>query len=1834
MRNWLLFILSFCLFQISIAQCNYTLELFDSAGDGWQNGSQIIVTIAGGTPTTYFIDQNTGNYQNITLSVNDQDTLVLEYTEDSVNPNENSYILYDSEGNTVVDSGNAPSTVTHTVTVNCPPCSKPFNINEIITLDTSTTLIWDSQGPATIWDVKYDSNLGFDPDVSGSGLVASNWPFEINMLNPQTSYEIYIRSNCGIDGTSDWVGPIRINTLCAPVASPFSESFDTLSTPNCWIFSSDNTSGWEINSAPNFDNSTCSDTPTDNTNNNGYFAWIDHSNNTTIATMQSPIIDVSSLSNAFLSFDYWKCSNGYSPFNELIVNAWDGTEWVELDHVSQADAAWGAFGSSIDGFTFNDKLLFRIIGISGGATNDFVGDQAIDNIKVQDSSSCNSPSDLDGASPTLTSVQLSWQDNAGSQEWELEWGPIGYTRGDTAVNNVVTGVTSPNYSLTNLSPSASYDYYVRAICITGGGFSEWVGPFTVETQCGELQAPFTQSFNYDDSVPNCWTTLSSIGDTWLFDDTGFNISNCNVAPTDHTGNNSFFAWVDHSGDDAGVILETPTINVSALNNPFLEFYLWMCTTGYSPSNELYIEAQDTSGNWNLISLINTGSASWQKHGFNISTHLNGTQTIKIRFRAESGGSIADYFGDIAIDDISVLESPSCFSPDNFILSSSSNNSMSFSATDLNSPPAVGYEVEYAIAGVINTPGTSQGTLVNTISSFPFTINGLSADTVYDFYIRSNCGNGDYSTWSGPITESTLCDALMAPYHTDFESDNINELNNCEYGLINSSSNTTTIQVDDSQPASGSNHISMDSGTDSNAEIIYVSPQFSDLNSTKQVRFKVNDKDNGNLEVGILLDRQDSSTFIPFQYFTDLDLSDDVYEEKVVSFSGYTGGAGYIAFKFIPLGTADKLFLDDIHYEEAPNCIAPSNISNIDITQNSVNLSWSPGNNETEWTLEYGLPGFTPGGTNSIGVVTGISNNSNYQLNGLIANTDYEAYLYSVCSPTIISSASSVHRFRTFPEGPTGINCTTPFNNSLIYRENFENGTPVGWTGTSFTGNADDWMITSGNQNSIETGPFQSYEGSFHLEFQSGTNSNGYAVAISPLIDLTQGSGDVELTFFLHAYGTDMGNIEIAASTISNTGPFTPIFNFTGGIQESDSSPWAPIGVDLSAYQGQQIWIQFKATSSGIGFRGDFALDQIEINACGNFCEAPDTLDFSFITDTTAEISWQDNTASNNWEIAILTSGSNPPSSPGQSINTNPYTATNLSSNTTYDVYIRTGCYANSFSNWSLASSFTTLCDPQTAPYSQNFENFNAVTTTTPGINDLFESSNCWNTSNNSLGWIVSPPTLNGTSNTGPSPQINTGNFMMIEGSLLTQTPNRFSLLESPLIDLSNLSVPELKFDYHSYGSDIGSLEVLVRTNNQETLLNIITGPQQTLESEPYIEELIDLSNFTGQIIQIIFKVTDFNGGFECDVAIDNFEVRETIVCNPISNLNATTINTNSAIIEWIDNGNASVWDLEVQLAGNPQGFTPSVFSGSSNTVSTSINGLNANSSYDIYVRADCGSGTYADWVGPLHITTLCDIITAPYIGTNTPGNNFETNLGDCWEEGLNTSLSSGPNGLDGAWTIDNFGNSGVDMAAKINLYGTTPINDWLVTPEIDLGSSAFEAIFDIAHTAFGNTSSASFDADDRIHFLISDDGGMTWNILNTWDSSSNVSNTGETIITDLSAYSGIVRMAFWGTNGATSGSDTDFFIDNFSVDSVGAYSNLNNLVTLVGFPNPVQNNFHINCSEEITELKVLNALGQTVLQSKLKEYNTTINLSGLDNGLYFIEIKFENHSQVIKVIKE
>jgi hypothetical protein len=111
-------------------------------------------------------------------------------------------------------------------------------------------------------------------------------------------------------------------------------------------------------------------------------------------------------------------------------------------------------------------------------------------------------------------------------------------------------------------------------------------------------------------------------------------------------------------------------------------------------------------------------------------------------------------------------------------------------------------------------------------------------------------------------------------------------------------------------------------------------------------------------------------------------------------------------------------------------------------------------------------------------------------------------------------------------------------------------------------------------------------------------------------------------------------------------------------------------------------------------------------------------------------------------------------------------------------------------------------------------------------------------------------------------------------------------------------------------------------------------------------------------------------------------------CTPPSNLSAENITTTSADLGWIPTGDETVWNLEWGLEGFEQG-TGTLIQGITN-IPYALEGLDHTTSYAFFVQAVCGDNL-SSWAGPLVFTTACDVFGLPF------SEGFDGASVTCWD---------------------------------------------------------------------------------------------------------------------------------------------------------------------------------------------------------------------------------------------
>jgi len=360
--------------------------------------------------------------------------------------------------------------------------------------------------------------------------------------------------------------------------------------------------------------------------------------------------------------------------------------------------------------------------------------QFIPNVEFQGiAQACPTPTVQTVSNISATSADLGWTENGTATTWDIEWDTTGFTQG-TGV--MVTGTTTNPHNITGLTANTSYDFYVRADC--GGSTSAWAGPFTFTTPCTTLTLPWSEDFENAGTIPNCWSMAG--GEDWLFNTAGPNHVGNNGTITGSTISDNYYGVVDASGSDAPATLTSPYVDISSLTTPQLSFYEISDNEGNANST-LDVEVWD-GATWNNVGTYNTNTNGWEKKQI-VLTALTFTGPAAVRFTF-SETVAGDFYDDIAIDDVTFEEAPSCSEPS--VLGAANIMATDADLSWTENGTATTWQIEWDTTGFVQGTGTSVVTTTN-----PHNLAGLTPTTSYDFYVRSVCGAGDTSLWVGPYT---------------------------------------------------------------------------------------------------------------------------------------------------------------------------------------------------------------------------------------------------------------------------------------------------------------------------------------------------------------------------------------------------------------------------------------------------------------------------------------------------------------------------------------------------------------------------------------------------------------------------------------------------------------------------------------------------------------------------------------------------------------------------------------------------------------------------------------------------------------------------------------------------------------------------------------------------------------------------------------------------------------------------------------------------------------------------------------------------------------------------
>ena len=1169
-----------------------------------------------------------------------------------------------------------------------PTCPRPKNLTSSNPTLTSIDLAWTEMGNATTWEIEYGP-MGF---TQGTGTVetATTNPYTLNGLEASTGYDFYVRANCGGGDVSDFSAKYTAATACAPIATmPFTENFDnyegvTTNTvdilPYCW---SKLNTGTTYPGLPNI--YTSATYAASGSNSLHFYTYTTSAYADQTAVLPQIDITAHTINSLQLTMDVRANSVSY-PF-VLVVGVMtdpaDATTFEAVDTLVWQTTAYTTFEVPLSHYTGTGSYIAVMAPKPASGYNYGY----VDNVVVDILPTCPIPRHLAANNTTTTSVELSWDEMGTATSWDIEYGPMGFTPGNGTVENASTNP----YTISGLSHSTGYDFYIRANC-GGGEVSNYTQKITVATACVPVsELPFTENFDAYPSntsgsapyLPYCWSNINS-GTSTSYAGYPIIYTSATVAAS---GDNSirFYSYTT-SGTYSDQIAVLPQFDIT--ENPINTLQLSFdasCYSTYSLTLYLGVLTDPTDKTTFVpVDTIVTNSSTYAHYIVPFSNYTGTGEYIAIFAPQPTSSYNAGYVDNVIVETI-----PSCQRPSSITATSTVNDSVLLNWTDNYGNL---WDVAYGPIG-FDPSDASQASYEYGIDTTFLAVYGL-APGGYEFYVRSDCGGGDHSDWNlNPATGSpytylmgisgsdtlTTCNLTI----TDNGGPGSVYANNCHYTLVVFPAETDSV-------------VSI-SGTfvgESNVDYLSV------YNGV------------GTEEINLLQKVVSGTT------------------GTLINFGPIVSTSGPLTLLFhSDVSVVKDGFVAQVACAEPPACPQPFDVHATYVSNNEATVSWNvlDGASFSFNVAISTTPGFNP--DTCTNVVT--ANTNEYTFTGLSSYTNYYVYVQTNCG-TEESEWSAIVSFRTSCDPLTTLPFTENFDTYTGSTSGTSNNLPYCWsyinngTSTSYTG----YPI-------IYASATYAASGDNSLRFYTYTTSGTYddQIAVLPGIDATiHPMNTLQMSFDARIYSTSYTPFRLVVGVLSNPtdkSTFVPVDTI-----EVTSTTYQHYEFVFNGYEGNGNYIGLMAPQPTTTYNAG-NVDNILVEPIPS-CPKPMNLTSLGVTPTSVDLTWTEVGDATSWEVEYGPVGFTPGSTAGtvETVTSEPsFTLTNLNSATTYDFYVRSDCGGE----YSQYSTKLTVFIPCTAvdslPYVENFDTYNTGTGAYP---------TCWSRINTYTSSSTMYPYINTT----------------------------------------------------------------------------------------------------------------------------------------------------------------------------------------------------------------------------------------------------------------------------------------------------------------------------------------------------------------------------------------------------------------------------------------------------------------------------------------------------------
>ncbi|MDO3426952.1 fibronectin type III domain-containing protein [Chryseobacterium sp. APV1] len=400
------------------------------------------------------------------------------------------YVYFDD---VTVSQGAAPA---------CLPPSAPTVSNVgVSTADIAWTA--PSSAPASGYEY-YVSTSNTAPTAATSATGTSTTTSKsLGSLSSNTTYYVWVRSNCGSGSTSSWAGPLSFTTACTSTSVPYVQDFESVTTPALPSCTSSENAGtgnnWTTSSPAGYGFTTKALTYLYNFSNDAN-AWF-YTQGINLTAGVSYRIKYTYGNNSTTYVEKLKVAYGTSANNASMTNALAdhpsiNTATAATNFVDFTPTASGVYYFGFNAYSVSNQYNLYV-----------------DDININITPTCSEPSAVTVPAATLTynSAVVNW---TAPNPVPANGYDVYYSTTNTAptatTTPTISGLTATTTTLPNLASATAYYFWVRSSC-SAADQSIWVPvTFTTKSFCPTVTAPSAAATNVSVTPTFTWTAVTGV----------------------------------------------------------------------------------------------------------------------------------------------------------------------------------------------------------------------------------------------------------------------------------------------------------------------------------------------------------------------------------------------------------------------------------------------------------------------------------------------------------------------------------------------------------------------------------------------------------------------------------------------------------------------------------------------------------------------------------------------------------------------------------------------------------------------------------------------------------------------------------------------------------------------------------------------------------------------------------------------------------------------------------------------------------------------------------------------------------------------------------------------------------------------------------------------------------------------------------------------------------------------------------------------------------------------------------------------------------------------------